>query len=178
MLKKLHLEPKPAQCPGAVAVGGLGLPSHYPRGLMNDTQDSLSNSSFAPSLLSIPQGMGPSSEEGRAMELCSSSFSIFLWPSKLCKAHSASSLGHCNIMIQGQQALRGETKKLWPRDHWEKNNFEGFSSVFRNRRYFRSNEKVHCWKKSHKTWNRKLILKSFLCFTEQFALKYLLLKNI
>lgn len=148
MLKKLHLEPKPAQCPGAVAPGGLDLPSLIIPGVsweVSGTQDSLSNSYFAPTLLSLTQGMGLSSEEGRAMELCSSSFPGCLWSNKLFAGHTVPAAWVSVIpWFRGSKPWGVRQRNC---DYWEKANFEGFSSVFRNRRYFRSNEKVHCWKK-------------------------------
>lgn len=117
MLKKLHLEPKPAQCPGAVAAGGLrSALTHYPRGLMRGQWHSglpkqlLFCSNFTlsysgnGSLLGGRQGYG-------TLQFFIPRVSVV--QQTLCRAHSASSLGQCNTMIQGQQALRGEAKKLW-----------------------------------------------------------------
>lgn len=87
----------------------------------------------------------------------------------LCMAHGASRSGQglYNTTIQVQQALRGEANKMWPGDRWAKINFEGLSSVFKNR----SNDKIHCWKTLHKTRGTKAHLKKLFVFSRTICIK-------
>lgn len=93
----------------------------------------------------------------------------------LCRAHSASSLGQCNTMIQGQQALRGEAKKLWL---LRESQLWRLLLSFQKQKILQKQWKSTLLEKNPiKPETQKLILKGFLYFTEQFALKYLLLKK-
>lgn len=91
----------------------------------------------------------------------------------LCTVHGASrpGQGQCDTTIQVQQALRSEAEKMWPRDRWEKINFEGLGLIFKARRYFKSNDKIHCWKKLHKTWNTKARFKKLFVFSRTICIK-------
>lgn len=148
MLKKLHLEPKnSSESWSSCCWRPESAFTHHPWGLRRGQGHSglpkqlsfCSNFTFSysrcGSLLGGRQGYG-------TLEFSIPQLSV------VQQTHSDSTLGQCNTMIQGHQALRGGPKNLWPRDYWEKKNkFEGFSSVFRNRIYLRRNLKVHCWKK-------------------------------
>lgn len=178
MLKKLFGAKTQLSVLGQLLLEAWSAFTHYPRvsWQLCGTQDSLSNSHFAPNSLSLTQRMGPTSEEGRAVELCSSSFPSFLWSNKVTVTAAWVSV---IPWFRGSKPRRGSQRNCDLEITKKKNNFQDFSSVFRNRRHFRSDEKVHCWgKKNHiKPETQKLILKSFLCFTEQFALKCLLFKK-
>lgn len=178
MLKKPHLEPRNSSVCWSCSAGGLGLPSLIIPGVSGEasgTQDSLSNSYFAQLyFLSLRGWVSPWGKAGLWKELCSSSFPTFLWSNKL----SASSLGQCNTMIQGQQALRGEPKKLWAGDHWEKKPALKASPQFSETEdSSEAMKKYTAGKKSQKTWNRKAHFKKLFVFYETICIKISLKKK-
>lgn len=162
MLKKLHLEPKNSSVSWSSCCWRPGSAfSRFSRGLMRGQWHPglpeqlifCSNFTFSysgnGSLLGGKQGYKWDSAVLHSLAFCGPTNPRWQQPG-LVQYHDSGAAG-----------LEGWAKE--PRDHWEKNSFEGFCSVFKKRRYFRSNEKVHCWKKNHiKPGEKKLILKSFL----------------
>lgn len=138
------LEIKPTQYPGAVAAVGQVLALVLiPGGPRRSWQhpESLSKRQrvtycFAPPASlgwetspSLTWAMGYSSEEGRARKVWIFVPRVSVVQGRLWTACCASRTGQgqCNTTIQVHHALRGEAKKMLPRDHWANIILEGLS---------------------------------------------------
>lgn len=182
-------EIKPTQCPGAVAAmgqvlasvlisGGLRRGRQHPESLSKRQQVT---NRFAPAVSldwetspSLTWAMGYSSEEGRARKVCRSLFLGFLWCKEGFAQHAVpAALARVSVTPRFRciKLWGARQKKMSPRDHWANIILEGSSSVLKTRRYSRSNEKIHCWKKSHRTRNTKANFKKLFVFSRTNCFK-------